>query len=33
VPVLGYFFIAGTLTYSFYSVMKNKMNSSKRKMK
>lgn len=31
--MLGYLLIAGSLTYSFYSVMKNKMNSTGQKIK
>jgi hypothetical protein len=33
IPILGYLFIAGSLSYSFYSVVKNKMNSTDKKIK
>jgi hypothetical protein len=33
IPILGYLFIAGSLTYSFYSVMKNSMNTNGKKLK
>ncbi len=32
-PLLGYIFIAGSLSYSFYSILKNKMNSSGQKLR
>jgi hypothetical protein len=33
IPILGYFLIVGSLTYSFYGVMRNKLNSTDKKMK
>lgn len=33
IPIIGYLLIAGSLTYSFYSVMKNRMNSTNKKIK